>query len=187
MLAAAKPDSTSPTSCVDAEENNVIYAYGGTGCSVTEGPTIFFNCTWSLTASSPLPDLHASPMTMSSTTTSAISFGVPANTTQNIQSYSVSGTCESVSFAFTIYSLPYPERPCGRCGPNYTGHPVDMTTGEEFYRMNDLAFSGPFGLEFTRYYGNETVGQNTWAQTGKITTTRESTSLGFRRSITARL
>ncbi len=51
-----------------------------------------------------------------------------------------------------------PERACGRCNGTTIGKPIDVATGEVWNEKTDLALSGPFGLSFTRFYGNQTAG-----------------------------
>jgi len=51
-----------------------------------------------------------------------------------------------------------PERACGRCNGTTIGKPIDVASGEVWDEMTDLALSGPFGLSFTRFYGNQTAG-----------------------------
>ena len=64
---------------------------------------------------------------------------------------------------------PMPETPNGKGsggsaggGPSppcaCTGKPVDVTTGEDMYASTDVAFSGPFGLRFTRRYASMSIG-----------------------------
>jgi RHS repeat-associated protein len=51
-----------------------------------------------------------------------------------------------------------PERACGRCNGTTIGKPIDVASGEVWNEKTDLALSGPFGLSFTRFYGNQTAG-----------------------------
>ncbi|MDQ6942718.1 MAG: DUF6531 domain-containing protein, partial [Candidatus Eremiobacteraeota bacterium] len=50
------------------------------------------------------------------------------------------------------------ERACGRCNGTSIGKPIDVATGELWNEKTDLALSGPFGMSFSRFYGNQTAG-----------------------------
>ncbi|MBV8172719.1 MAG: RHS repeat protein [Candidatus Eremiobacteraeota bacterium] len=52
--------------------------------------------------------------------------------------------------------FPAPNRSCESCLSN-TGAPVNIVTGELWYRHTDAALSGPFGLTFTRFYTAQTT------------------------------
>ncbi|MBV8172479.1 MAG: RHS repeat protein, partial [Candidatus Eremiobacteraeota bacterium] len=52
--------------------------------------------------------------------------------------------------------FPGPNRSCDSCQGN-TGAPINVVTGELWYRHTDAALSGPFGLTFTRFYTAQTT------------------------------
>ncbi len=53
-------------------------------------------------------------------------------------------------------NVPSPNRSCDPCKGN-TVNPVNVITGELWYRHTDAALSGPFGLTFKRYYTSQTT------------------------------
>ena len=69
------------------------------------------------------------------------------------------GTRYSFWTPYPAHGFPaIPERACGRCNGTTIGKPIDVATGEVWDEKTDLALSGPFGLSFTRFYGNQTAG-----------------------------
>ena len=69
------------------------------------------------------------------------------------------GTRYSFWTPYPAHGFPaIPERACGRCNGTTIGKPVDVASGEAWDEKTDLALSGPFGLSFTRFYGNQTAG-----------------------------
>jgi RHS repeat-associated protein len=63
--------------------------------------------------------------------------------------------CFYISPNNSPFGLPQPTQ-CHTCtsGPGgaSAGHPIDLVTGALWYRYQDLALSGPFGLQFNRWY-----------------------------------
>jgi YD repeat-containing protein len=53
--------------------------------------------------------------------------------------------------------FPGPNRSCDPCQANTGHHPVNVITGELWYRRIDAALSGPFGLIFKRFYTAQTT------------------------------
>src|SRR5271165_1791187 len=75
----------------------------------------------------------------------------------------ITGGQQYVDHFHTIFSgvitvSPFPERFCGTCALTAVNHPIDIATGELWNEKTDLSLSGPFGLKFARFYGNQTQG-----------------------------
>ena len=125
------------------------------------------NCPWSVQGASPGVSYSISGNTLI--------VGAPPDLTQVSQGYTFSAqtsgggfACFGGEVAISGTVLSQPERNCGRCndpssagGRNASyGKPVDLSDGEDFYNSTDVAFSGPFGLSFTRSYASLTQTQS---------------------------
>jgi len=141
--------------------NNTLYMYPGSNCVVSEpSGAIFGSCTWTPTSSnSPQVNLQINPIVAPAGTNSTVTFQAPGNLTSGISAaYTAQASCGDGEFTYTIYVLPPPEQPC--CSGTGVGGPVDVATGEEYYTNTDVAFSGPFGLSFTRAHSSQAIGTN---------------------------